>query len=222
MDCKKVYKCCIFDLDGTLINSIKAMTYSVNLTLKENNLGSIDDDNCKVFVGDGYKKLIERALIYCGDKELKYYDESLVLYQKYFKEHCLHGVKAYDGIKDMLSELKKRNIKIAVLSNKPHERTLDNVNAIFGENYFDKVYGERENVKIKPDPEGALLIAKELGVSPEECLYFGDTNTDMKTGISAGMDTIGVAWGFRTIEELESYNPMKIINNPKEIIDIIS
>ena len=218
---KKVYKCCIFDLDGTLINSIKAMTYSVNLTLKENNLGSIDDDNCKVFVGDGYKKLIERALIYCGDKELKYYDESLVLYQKYFKEHCLHGVKAYDGIKDMLSELKKRNIKIAVLSNKPHERTLDNVNAIFGENYFDKVYGERENVKIKPDPEGALLIAKELGVSPEECLYFGDTNTDMKTGISAGMDTIGVAWGFRTVEELESYNPMNIIKNPKEILDII-
>lgn len=221
MDCKKVYKCCIFDLDGTLINSIKAMTYSVNLTLKENNLGSIDDDNCKVFVGDGYKKLIERALIYCGDKELKYYDESLVLYQKYFKEHCLHGVKAYDGIKDMLSELKKRNIKIAVLSNKPHERTLDNVNAIFGENYFNRVYGERENIKIKPDPEGALLIAKELGVSPEECLYFGDTNTDMKTGISAKMDTIGVAWGFRTIEELESYNPMKIIKNPKEILYII-
>ena len=76
MSTKKVYKCCIFDLDGTLINSIKAMTYSVNLTLKENNLGSINDDNCKVFVGDGYKKLIERALIYCGDKELKYYDES--------------------------------------------------------------------------------------------------------------------------------------------------
>ena len=121
----------------------------------------------------------------------------------------------------MLSELKKRNIKIAVLSNKPHTRTLDNVNAIFGENYFDRVYGERENVKIKPDPEGALLIAKELQVSPEECLYFGDTNTDMKTGISAKMDTIGVAWGFRTVEELESYNPMKIIKSPKEILDII-
>ena len=189
MSTKKVYKCCIFDLDGTLINSIKAMTYSVNLTLKENNLGSINDDNCKVFVGDGYKKLIERALIYCGDKELKYYDESLVLYQKYFKEHCLHEVRAYDGIKEMLSELKKNNIKIAVLSNKPHARTLDNVNGIFGENYFDKVYGERENLKIKPDPQGALLIAEELGVSTKECLYVGDTNTDMKTGISAGMDT---------------------------------
>lgn len=221
MSTKKVYKCCIFDLDGTLINSIKAMTYSVNLTLKENNLGSINDEECKIFIGDGYKKLIERALIHCGDKELKYYEESLALYQKYFKEHCLYGVKAYDGIKDVLSELKKRNIKIAVLSNKPHERTLDNVNAIFGENYFDKVYGERENVKIKPDPEGALLIAKELGVSPEECLYFGDTNTDMKTGISANMDTIGVAWGFRRVEELEGYNPMKIIKSPKEILDII-
>ena len=221
MSTKKVYKCCIFDLDGTLINSIKAMTYSVNLTLKENNLGSINDDNCKVFVGDGYKKLIERALIYCGDKELKYYDESLVLYQKYFKEHCLHEVRAYDGIKEMLSELKKNNIKIAVLSNKPHARTLDNVNGIFGENYFDKVYGERENVKIKPDPQGALLIAEELGVSPKECLYVGDTNTDMKTGISAGMDTIGVAWGFRDRKELESYGPMKVINKPEEIIDII-
>ena len=100
---KKVYKCCIFDLDGTLINSVKAMTYSVNLTLKENNLGFINDEECKIFIGDGYKKLIERALIHCGDKELKYYDESLVLYKKYFKDTKISTVIAYTVIANTLS-----------------------------------------------------------------------------------------------------------------------
>ena len=216
-----MYKCCIFDLDGTLINSIKAISYTANLTLKKYSLGPIDEDHYKIFVGDGYKKLIERALIYCGDKDLVHYEDALTTYLDYFKIHCMHEVKAYNGIKDMLNYLKNNNIKIAVLSNKPHERTLDNIEGIFGAGYFDKVSGEKAGIKRKPDPEGAIITAKELGISPKDCLYIGDTNTDMKTGISANMDVVGVTWGFRTRAELESYHPKYIIDSPSGIIDII-
>ena len=104
-----MYKCCIFDLDGTLINSIKAIAYSCNLTLKKYNLGTIDEDTYKILVGDGYKKLIERALIHCGDNNLENYEDALVTYMEYFKINCMHEVKAYDGIHDMLDFLKKNN-----------------------------------------------------------------------------------------------------------------
>lgn len=216
-----MYGCCIFDLDGTLIDSIKAIAYTANLTLKKYGLGPVDEEHCKIFVGDGYKKLMERALIYCGDKDLINYEDALVTYMDYFKIHCMHQVKAYEGIMDMLSYLKNSNVKIAVLSNKPHERTIDNIEGVFGANYFDKVSGEKAGIKRKPDAEGALITAKELGFSPKDCLYIGDTNTDMKTGINAGMDTVGVTWGFRNREELESYKPSYVIDHPKEIINII-
>ena len=216
-----MYKCCIFDLDGTLINSIKAIAYSCNLTLKKYNLGPIDEDTYKILVGDGYKKLIERALIHCGDNNLENYEDALVTYMEYFKINCMHEVKAYDGIHDMLDFLKKNNIKIAVLSNKPHAQTVENVDSIFGNGYFDNISGEKTNVKRKPDPEGAIIIANELDVNPCECLYIGDTNTDMKTGISACMDVVGVTWGFRDRKELESFNPKYVIDHPSEIIDIV-
>jgi phosphoglycolate phosphatase len=216
-----MYQCCIFDLDGTLVDSIKAIAHTANLTLKKYGLGPVDEENYKTFVGDGYKKLIERALIYCGDKDLRHYEEATVAYTEYFKVHCMYEVKAYNGIKDMLDFLKKNKFKIAVLSNKPHERTIDNVEGIFGIGYFDVIAGEKEEVRRKPDPEGAIIIAKELGVLPENCLYIGDTNTDMETGIGAGMDTVGVTWGFRTRKELESFNPKYVINSPNEIEDIL-
>ena len=109
---------------------------------------------------------------------------------EYFKIHCMHEVKAYDGIHDMLDFLKKNNIKIAVLSNKPHAQTVENVDSIFGNEYFDNISGEKTNVKRKPDPEGAIIIVNKLDVSPCECLYIGDNNTDMKTCIGAGRDAV--------------------------------
>ena len=204
-----------------LINSIKAIAYSCNLTLKKYNLGPIDEDTYKILVGDGYEKLIERALIHCGDNNLENYEDALVTYMEYFKINCMHEVKAYDGIHDMLDFLKKNDIKIAVLSNKPHAQTVENVDSIFGNGYFDNISGEKTNVKRKPDPDGAIIIANKLDISPCECLYIGDTNTDMKTGIGAGMDVVGVTWGFRDRKELESFNPKYVIDHPSEIIDIV-
>ena len=141
-----------------------------------------------------------------------------------FKNYFLNcdSVTVRDLFDFLLDFLKKNNIKIAVLSNKPHAQTVENVDSIFGNGYFDNISGEKTNVKRKPDPEGAIIIANKLDVSPCECLYIGDTNTDMKTGIGAGMDVVGVTWGFRDRKELESFNPKYVIDHPSEIIDIVN
>lgn len=212
-----MYKACIFDLDGTLLNTIHALTKSVNQMLEYFHYPPIDDVLCKQFVGEGYKKLVERALKHGGDSELVHYEEALQVYQQVFEGCCMYKVAPYDGIKQLLERLKQQGIKTAVLSNKPHDRTVDNIEGIFGKGYFDCVYGQREGIKRKPDPEGALLEAEEMDVKPEECLYIGDTSTDMQTGIAAGMDTVGVLWGFRSRDELEAFHPCLLAKTPEDI-----
>ena len=127
-----MYKCCIFDLDGTLVNSIHAIQRSVDLSLEKWGMRKITVDECRMFVGDGYKKLLERALAACGDSSLVHYEEAVALYPEIFKGCCMYRVKAYDGITKLLDFLKENHIKTAVLSNKPHPRTLDNVEGVFG------------------------------------------------------------------------------------------
>ena len=218
-----MYKCCIFDLDGTLVNSIYAIQRSVNETLKRWGMRQISVEESMSYVGDGYKKLLERALIACGDKDLTHYEEALVSYQEIFKGCCMYKVEAYDGIKELLEFLKHHGIIITVLSNKPHARAVDNVEGVFGKGYFDLVYGEREEqgIKKKPAPDGVWAILKELGVSKKEVLYFGDTNTDMKTGANAQVDTVGVTWGFRTREELEAFSPILLADHPSRVVQFI-
>lgn len=213
-----MYKCCIFDLDGTLVNSIYAIQRSVNETLARFGLGPISVEDTKVYVGDGYRKLMERALRACGDKELVHYEEALKVYEEIFKSCCMYRVEAYEGIRSLLAFLKENGIRTAVLSNKPHLRTLDNVYGVFGKECFDLVYGEREDLGIrkKPAPDGVWAILEELGLDKKECLYFGDTNTDMKTGINAQVDTVGVTWGFRSREELEAFRPVLIADHPSQ------
>lgn len=214
-------RCCIFDLDGTLLNTLDALTLTVNLTLEHFGYEPVDEAHVREFVGDGYKLLMERVLKYRGDETLEHYEESLDVYMELFAEHCMHNVRPYDGIREFLEELKKHNIKIAVLSNKPHARTVENIERVFGKGYFDYVAGEKTGIPRKPDPAGVIRILDELQIHPEECLYFGDTNTDMKTGLGAGLSTVGVTWGFRDREELESFHPQYIISHPSEVFDRI-
>ena len=218
-----MYKCCIFDLDGTLVNSIHAIQRSVDLSLEKWGMRKITVDECRVFVGDGYKKLLERALAACGDSSLVHYEEAVALYPEIFKGCCMYRVKAYDGITKLLDFLKENHIKTAVLSNKPHPRTLDNVEGVFGKGRFDLVYGEREDkgIKKKPAPDGVWALMEELGVGREEVLYLGDTNTDMRTGRNAQVDTAGVTWGFRGREELEAFHPKLIADHPMDVVRFI-
>ena len=217
-----MYRCCIFDLDGTLVNSIWALTKSINDTMKQFGIDPIDTELCKRFVGEGYKKLVERALIHGGDKTLHHYEEALIVYQRVFKECCMYRVKPYEGIPKLLEGLKEKKIRIAVLSNKPHARALDNVEGIFGKGYFDLINGQKETVPRKPDPAGAILTAEALGVKTKECLYIGDTGTDMQTGNAAGMHSAGVLWGFRDEKELREYGAELLAEHPREIFGMLT
>lgn len=212
-----MYQCCIFDLDGTIINTIHSLAYSISLTIEHFGYGPIDEDHTKKFVGDGFKKLVERALIYSGDDNLSHYEEALAFYEDTFEKNCLYKVEPYEGMKELLTFLKGKGIKIGVLTNKGHERAVECVEAVYGKGFFDLITGEGNGVKTKPDPSGAFMTAEYFHAKPSECLYFGDTNTDMRTGINAGMDTAAVTWGFRDRAELEAFHPRYIINHPSEI-----
>ena len=123
----------------------------------------------------------------------------------------------YPGILELLEELKEAGARLGVISNKPHANTVDVIHQVFGEGVFDWVQGQTEEIPRKPDPAGALYTAEMLCVSPGECLYIGDTGTDMKTGTAAGMYTVGVLWGFRDRKELEETGAMEIVGEPSEI-----
>ena len=216
-----MYRGCIFDLDGTLLNTLAALTLTTNLTLKTLGLGPILEEQTKQFVGDGYVKQLERALAYCGDGSLIHLEEAKKIYMELFKEHCMYELKPYDGIVDLLLWLKNQGYKLAVLSNKPHDRTVENVEGIFGAGYFDVVQGEVPGIPKKPSPEGVFAVLGRLGLKASECLYLGDTNTDMQTGENAGLDTVGVTWGFRDREELSSFRPRYLADHPLDVRHLI-
>lgn len=212
------YKCCIFDLDGTLVNSLPALTRCVNLTLADFGLGPVGEQEVKLMVGDGYQKLIERSLDFCGALDPARYEAALRAYRRYFQEHCLDGVVPYDGIRPMLAQLKEAGMKLAVLTNKPHEQGVETVETVFGPGYFDLVLGEQPGRARKPDPEGVFLILEQLHAAAQQCLYLGDTNTDMLTARNAGVDAAGVLWGFRSREELAAYHPKYLVEHPQEMV----
>lgn len=214
-------KVIIFDLDGTLSDSISSMKYCADRALAAVGLGPFSEDDYKIFVGDGAKVLIERALTAAGDTELKYMDVVFPLYKKYFAQDCMYEVKPYDEIPEVIARVKEQGIKIAVLSNKPHLQTIDVIVSLFGENCFDCILGQRDGYPVKPDPSGVFEIMNRTKATPEEVLYVGDTATDMKTGKSAGAFTIGALWGFRDRQELERGGANAIISHPLEILEYI-
>ena len=215
------YKAAIFDLDGTLSESLESIAHTVNLVLREKGHEEIELEKFKVLVGDGARTLIERVLKLKGIEDDKVTEEYFARYLELFEEGCLYNLRACDGVKDLVQDLKDRGFKLAVLSNKPHIMTVKCVHAIFGDGVFDEVQGVKEGMKKKPDPSGALALAEKFAVKPEECIYLGDTNTDMKTGKAAGMFTIGVLWGFRDEAELRENNADAIVSAPAEVLKLI-
>ena len=216
-----MYKACIFDLDGTLTDTLESLTYSINGTLSELGLKNITSDQCRRFVGDGAKMLVKRALEASGDPKLQHLEEAVAVYGRIFAENCTYLVKPYDGITEMINELKKKNIKIAVFSNKPHNQTVDVVETIFGKGIFDHIQGQKEGVPRKPDPAGIFQILKEFHTDISEGLYIGDSDVDMKTGKAAGIKTIGVNWGFRTKQILIDSGADVTIDHAEELLKLI-
>ncbi len=214
-------RCCIFDLDGTLINTVAALKRTTNLVLDRFGCSHVEDADIKRIVGDGFRNQVKRALAISGDPDLIHYEEAAAIYPKIFAENCLYKICAYDGICELLEGLKARGFLVAVLTNKPHDRAVENLDTVFGKGYFDYVLGEQPGIPKKPDPAGVHHVLNALGVRKEECLYFGDTNTDMRTGLGAGLTTVGVTWGFRGREELEAFHPQYVIDYPKQVFEMI-
>lgn len=216
------YEMCIFDLDGTTTDSVDAIAHTANKVLVLHGFAPNPVESYKQFAGDGQFELIKRALIAAGDKALEKYDEIMADYIKYFKTGCTYNVVPYDGIVSLLVSLKNMGIKLATLSNKRHENVISVVETVFGREIFDEVVGHTDSCPKKPAPDGAIRIMDKYGISPDKCLYIGDTGTDMLTGKNAGIDTVGVTWGFRDREELIQAGAVYIVDSPEEILEIVN
>lgn len=214
-------KACIFDLDGTLTDTIESLTYSVGETLMEMGLPPITREQCQSFVGNGAAYLLDKSIRAAGDTKGSRIDEAMEIYRRIFDANCTYHVTTYEGILPMMEELKKRGVKLAVLSNKPHRQTVKVAEEIFGRHVFAAVQGQQEKIPRKPSPEGIYAILSNLGVSKEECLYAGDSEVDVDTGKRAGVRTVSVAWGFRTRQQLEEAGAKVIIQRPEELLELL-
>ena len=212
---------CIFDLDGTLTDTLSTIAFHMNNALKKFNFPPIELEKFKYFVGNGRDLLVHRTLTYLNADTEENYINVGTEYDRLYENDIIGLSAPFEGILEMLEDLKNIGIKTAVLSNKPHNVTLPFVKSIFGDT-FDLIYGQRPKIKLKPDPEGAFIVAKELGVPPENCIFIGDTNNDILTGVNAGMKTIGVLWGFRDEKELADAGADFIVSKPCQITKIVS
>ena len=211
-------KCCIFDLDGTILNTITTITYFVNETLQKYGIETITEDECKYFAGNGARKLIIRALKSKGITDECLIEKVLTDYNAAYDSDPLYLTDAFPGIKELLVSLSERGIRLAVLSNKP-DSTVKSIVKSFFSGMFDDVRGGIEGVPLKPDPDIPLAILSGFGISPENTAWIGDTSTDVETGVNLGAAlNIGVLWGFRLREELERAGADVIVSTPEQIL----
>ncbi len=212
-------KAIIFDLDGTLLDTLTDIMESVNQVLEKYNFPTHDLQAYKYFIGNGIEVLTKKAFPQ---------DISQIEFLEYLKEvkaeYALRQTlrtKPYNGIYEMLEQLNTKGINLAILSNKPHEFAVPTVKHFFPTIQFDIVFGSREHVERKPAPDAVYEILEMLHITKEECLFVGDTSTDMRTAVNAGVDAIGVSWGFRTVDELKGAGAKYIIDSPDELFQLL-
>lgn len=214
-------KAVIFDLDGTVLDTVGSIAYFCNEALKKFGLKAFPEENYKYFAGDGAKNLIIRALSAQNADVEENFDKVFEYYMKSYDGNSAFNTRHFDGMVETLNKLKKRGIKLAIASNKPVSTVKFVLPKFFEENFFDEVYGGGMGFPLKPNPACVEEIIKKFGVDKKEVLYVGDTGTDMQTGKNAGLKTIGVLWGFRGREELENFGADVIISHPSELLDLI-
>lgn len=214
-------KLCVFDLDGTVMDTLASIAYYVNYTLKKLGLEEIEQEKFKYFAGDGRATLLHRSLDFRNADTEENFRTACKFYDEAYEGNFMYLTKPFDGIKEELDRIKQSGRKIAVLSNKPHNVCGFIINSIFGDNYFDYVQGQQDFMPIKPEPSGFLRIVSELECSPEESVMIGDTDVDMKTGVNAGAHSLGVLWGFREREELVTNGAEELVSHPSDILKAI-
>jgi phosphoglycolate phosphatase len=212
------FRAALFDLDGTLLNTLDDLGSSMNRVLGRFGFPQHPMESYKTFVGEGISVLAARALPkdHCDEPSIKACVEAM---STEYANHWLDVTKPYNEIELLLEGLTKRDFKLAVLSNKPHAMTSVLVAYYFPKTRFNCVNGAREGVPKKPHPLGAIEIARGLRIAPEEFIYLGDSGVDMETAVSAGMFPVGALWGFREKGELLAHGAKAVITHPLELLD---
>ena len=210
-------KCVIFDLDGTVLDTISTITYYVNKTFAEEGLEPILEEDCKYYAGNGARKLIERALASRGITDEPTVERLLAVYKGYYDAAPIYLTRPFPGIIDMLADLRAAGYLLAVVSNKPNTACRPVVKHFFGD-ALDIVYGAIDGLPIKPDPTLPKRVLAELGVNAADSIFVGDTYVDMETGKNlCSQKVVGVLWGFRKREELEGAGADAVVDNAKEL-----
>ncbi len=212
------YKLAIFDLDGTVLDTLDDLADSLNFALDKNGFNKRTVNEVRSFVGNGIRRLIERGVPEnCPPEKI---DAVHADFTAYYKVHCADKTKPYDGIPEVLSDLKKSNIKVSIVSNKA-----DYAVQALCKKYFDGLYdfavGERVGVSRKPSPDSVNEVLNNLGIKKEDAVYIGDSEVDIETAKNAKMNCISVCWGFRDFEFLKECGASVILNNPNELLSAI-
>ena len=214
---KKMIKAIIFDLDGTLLDTLEDLTDSVNYVLGKHGMPERTLDEIRSFIGNGVPTLIARSVPAGTDPEtVKICVDEMM---EYYKDHAEIKTKPYDGIMELLDALKNQNIRTAVVTNKAEEAAIILCKAKFGD-VFDIVIGDNGIDKLKPAPDNVFRALKELNLKKNEVLYVGDSDVDMITATNAGLESVGVTWGFRDENVLRNNGADNIINSPLELLNL--
>ncbi len=213
-------RACLFDLDGTLLDTLRDLAESMNSVLQERGVPTHAIEAYRYLIGDGVRMLVTRALPDHA-RDPATIDAALADYRRAYAAHWNVHTRPYDGIPELLDALVARGIVLGILSNKPHAMTVKCVDGFLAQWPFACVLGQRDDVARKPDPAGALEAAARMCVAPAEVLYLGDTATDMMTARAAGMFAVGATWGFRPESELLAAGAQAIIHRPVEVLSLL-
>ncbi len=221
MECKTIFKAVLFDVDGTLLDSLQDLADSMNGTLEHFSFQPHESDRYKYFVGDGMTNLVRRALPASVRNDPAIFAGCFDFMMHAYEQNWNKKTRPYPGIPELLDSLTARGIRMSILSNKPDDFTQMVVQELLSLWDFEVIMGEHPPVPRKPDPSSALDIASRLGIPPAEFLYLGDTATDMQTANRAGMFAVGALWGFRTAEELLDSGAKKLIQKPEQLLGLL-
>lgn len=214
------FRAVMFDLDGTLLDTLEDLADSMNNVLARMGLPGQDLEAYKFFVGDGVEMLVRRALPVTHRDDATVARSVSAMREEYLRRWALK-TKPYEGVPELLDGLRARGLKMAILSNKPDDFAKMTVERLLPHGRFDLVLGERPGIARKPDPAGAFEVAERLGLPASAFIYLGDTGTDMQTAVAARMFPVGALWGFRPAAELMANGAKALIRRPLELLDLI-
>jgi phosphoglycolate phosphatase len=214
------YKAVLFDLDGTLLDTLRDIADSANAALEKLGFPMHNPQDYRYFVGEGMPALAMKVLP-ANSRNTETMERLITLIDKEYAGRWTVHTQPYPGIPELLDGIVAQGLKMAVFSNKPHEFTAANVQKLLPRWKFTAVIGASGKLPRKPDPKGAVFIAKQLGIRPEEILFLGDSGIDMQTAAAAGMYAVGALWGFRDADELMASGARKLINRPEELLKLL-